>query len=60
MYDELSCIDEIAMAIKKLKDNENLRIAMSESSLAKAAELSFEKRVDKILGIVESSISSYK
>lgn len=53
-------IDEIAMAIKKLKDNENLRIAMSESSLAKAAELSFEKRVDKILGIVESSISSYK
>lgn len=53
-------IDEIAMAIKKLKDNEKLRIAMSESSLAKATELSFEKRVDKILGIVESSISSYK
>lgn len=48
-------IDEISAAISKIKSDKDLRNRMSESALKKAKTLSFEKRVDKIIAILNSS-----
>lgn len=46
-------ISELACSIKKLKDNIDLRKQMSEASLNKAKEFSFENRVKKIMNIID-------
>jgi glycosyltransferase involved in cell wall biosynthesis len=49
-------VDEIADAIKFLKDNKEKRAAMSKAALETAAELTVDKRAEKILNFVESKI----
>lgn len=48
--------NDIANAIKKLKEDETLRTKMSESAIKSAESLDFNKRVDKILHILKNSI----
>lgn len=49
-------VDEIAAKIKLLKDNPPLRIEMGKSSLQKAEEISFEKRIEKIMNILIKAV----
>lgn len=49
-------VDGIALAIKGLKDAPQLRASMGMESFVKAQELSFEKRVYKILCIIEQVV----
>ena len=46
----------IALAIKGLKDAPQLRASMGMESFVKAQELSFDKRVHKILCIIEQVV----
>lgn len=48
--------DEIAKRIKLLKDNPQLRIKMGNASLRKAEEISFEKRIERILNILKQAV----
>ena len=45
-------VDLIASAIKELKDDKHLRYRLSQASLSKAAELTIDKRVSKILEFI--------
>lgn len=49
-------IEEIALAIKKLKDNPNLRKQMSEYSLSRHEEYSITGRAKRILEFIESKL----
>ena len=49
-------VDEIAAAIKKLKDDKDLRNRMSEYSLSRHKEYSIEGRAKKILDFIKSRI----
>lgn len=49
-------IDEISQAIINLRSSKELQKSMSEKSAFKARELSFEKRVDKIMAILKDVI----
>lgn len=45
-------VEEIASAIKKIKENKDLRKLMSDASLRKASELTIENRVKRILEFI--------
>lgn len=49
-------IDEIANAIKTLKDNKAMRESMSQAALRTAADLTIDKRAEKIIKFIESKI----
>lgn len=49
-------IDEIASAIKQLKDDKNKCLAMSKAALETASDLTIDKRAEKILSFIESKI----
>ena len=49
-------VDEIANAIKKLKDNPELRKQMSEYSLSRHEEYSIEGRAKKILDFINKKM----
>lgn len=49
-------IDQIAQAIKRLKDSPELRERMSEESLKIAENLSIDKRAERIIDFMEKSI----
>lgn len=51
-----SSIDEIAEAINRLYENEDLRLRLGEISLAKAAALTIENRAKKIIEFMNVSI----
>lgn len=55
MIDPMS-VDEIAAAINTLKEDKQKRVAMSKAALETAAELTIEKRAEKILKFIESKI----
>ena len=57
MIDPLN-VDEIANAIKLCKDNPQKRIAMSRAALETAAELTIDKRADKIIKFIESKLKN--
>lgn len=48
-------LDRISEAIKRLKDDPELRNRLSNNSLSKSQELSFEKRVDRIEEILKNT-----
>lgn len=48
-------IDEIAAAIQKLKDDADLRASLSKGAVAKAMNLSIEKRAKNILSFMEET-----
>ncbi len=49
-------VDKIAAAIKTLKDDKQKREEMSKAALATAAELTIDKRAEKIIRFIESRI----
>lgn len=49
-------VDEIANAIKKLRDNPDLRKKLSEGSFKKAAALRIDKRAEAVIKFIESKI----
>ena len=49
-------IDQIAEAIRKIKESTELRESMSEESLKIAADLTIDKRAEKIIDFMEKSI----
>ncbi len=49
-------VEDIASAISRIKEDRGLKERMSEASLRKAGELSFEKRVDRIMGILNTVV----
>ena len=49
-------VDEIADAIKKLKDNKDLCRRLAEGSLKKATTLRIDKRAEAIIKFIESKI----
>ena len=49
-------IDQIASAIKKIKDTPELRQSMSEESLRIAENLTIDKRAEKIIGFMEQTM----
>ena len=49
-------VDEIAAAIRLLKENTNKRKEMSQAALETAAELTIDKRAEKIINFIESKI----
>ena len=49
-------VDEIASAIKSLKENKQKRDAMSKAALETAAELTIDKRVENIIHFIESKL----
>lgn len=51
-------IDDIATAIKTLKDNPTLRLKMSEEALKKAKDLTIENRAKSIVEFIKSKLSS--
>lgn len=50
-------VDAIADAIKKLKDNPELRKSMSEYSLSRHEEYSIERRAKRILSFIQRKVS---
>ncbi len=51
-------VEAIAAAIKKIKDDEQLRTRLSKGALAKADGLTLKQRVEKILTFVEKQIKN--
>lgn len=49
-------IDEIANAIKKLRDNYDLRKKLLEGSFKKAVDLRIDKRAEVVIKFIESKI----
>ena len=49
-------IDEIAQAIKILKDDKEKRVLMSKAALDTVAELTIDKRAERIIKFIESRI----
>lgn len=49
-------IDEIANAIKKLRDNYDLRKKLLEGSFKKAVDLRIDKRAEAVIKFIESKI----
>lgn len=49
-------IDEIAKAIKQLRDNQEMRNRLSESALKKATGLTIDQRAERILKFIEMKI----
>lgn len=49
-------VDEIASAIKKLRDNKELREQLAEGALKKAESLTIEKRANAIIDFIKSKI----
>lgn len=52
-------VKEIAAAIKTLKENKQRRELMSKAALETAAELTIDKRVDKILNFIKSKLKAF-
>lgn len=59
LVDPLS-VDEIYNAIKMLKENEDMRQALSQGCLEKAKELSLDARTERILSFIEEKKSLAK
>ena len=55
MVDPLN-VDEIAGAIKLLKDNKQIKEKMSEAALKTASELTISKRAERMIAFMESKI----
>ena len=53
-------VEEIASAIKRIKDDKDLYKRMSNASLQKASEMTIEKRVNKILEFINQKKCSKK
>lgn len=51
-------VDAIANAIKKVKDDEEMRLRLSKGALTKAEGLTLSQRVEKILSFIEDKINS--
>jgi glycosyltransferase involved in cell wall biosynthesis len=49
-------VDAIATAIKKVKDDNELREKLSEEALVTANNLTLDKRVDKLLAFINNSL----
>lgn len=49
-------VEEIAEAIKKLKDDKELRIKMAKAALETAVSLTVERRAERIVNFIESKI----
>ena len=49
-------INEIAAAIKALKEDKQRRELMSKAALVTAAELTVDKRVERIINFIESKL----
>jgi glycosyltransferase involved in cell wall biosynthesis len=47
-------IDEIAKAIKTIKENPELREAMGKSSLRKSQEMSLDARIKRMIGFIDT------
>lgn len=49
-------VEEIASAIKKLKDGKKMRASMAQAALETASELTIDKRATKIVNFIESKL----
>lgn len=53
-------VDEIAEAIKRLKESVNLQKELSKGALKKAKSLTLDQRVEKIIGFISQKINDKK